>query len=154
MLAFGNKVLIFGGRSVSKDECSLDRVLEFDVCRNKFKVMPPLPCTVEHIAAVCWGDQAILMGGLSKDGPSKQVFMYDSKTGNTIELPSMLENRIGCAAVITGNTVVVMGGRGNRGRVSSVEAFTLGSYSWRYLSTMKSIRSGATAAVLPIETLH
>ena len=32
--------------------------------------------------------------------------------GETHELPSMLEEKSGCSAVITGNTVVVMGGRG------------------------------------------
>ena len=60
------------------------------------------------------------------------------EAGNTTELPSMLEERNGCAAVITGNTIVVMGGRGQSGRVKSVEAFTLGGYSWRYLPAMKS----------------
>jgi hypothetical protein len=102
------------------------------------------------MTAVRWGDEAILIGGFDKDGQSKKVYMYNSKTGNTIELPSMLEERSGCAAVITGNTIVVMGGRGKTtGRVRSVEAFTLGGYSWRYLPAMNDIRSLATATVLP-----
>jgi hypothetical protein len=61
---------------------------------------------------------------------SKKLFMYNSKTGNTTELPSMFEERGGCSAIITGNTIVVMGGRGKTtGRVRSVEAFTLGGYT-------------------------
>ena len=80
--------------------------------------------------------------------------MYDSKTDKTTELPSMLEGRSGCAAVITGNTIVVMGGRGVSGHVKSVEAFTLGGYSWRYLPAMNNIRNGATATVLPSENIH
>ena len=75
--------------------------------------------------------------------------MYNSITGKTHELPSMLEKRSGCSAVITGNTIVVMGGRGRDNRVRSVEAFNLGGYSWRYLPAMNDVRSAATAAVLP-----
>ena len=75
--------------------------------------------------------------------------MYDSKTGNTTELPSMLEERSACAAVITGNTIVVMGGRGRSGCVKSVEAFTFGGYSSRYVPVMNEISSHASATVLP-----
>jgi N-acetylneuraminic acid mutarotase len=106
-------------------------VLEFDLSTNEFKAMPPLPCGLSYMAGVHWGDQAILIGGSDdNNGQSKKVFMYNSKTGNTTELPSMLEERAGCSAIITGNTIVVMGGRGKTtGRVRSVEAFTLGGYT-------------------------
>jgi hypothetical protein len=66
----------------------------------------------------------------------------------------MLEERVGCSAVITGNTIVVMGGRGRSGRVRSVEAFTLGGYIWRYLPAMNDSRSGATATVLTTKNIH
>ena len=61
----------------------------------------------------------------------------------------MLEERSACAAVITGNTIVVMGGRGRSGCVKSVEAFTFGGYSSRYLPAMNEISSHASATVLP-----
>ncbi len=53
----------------------------------------------------------------------------------------MLEGRSACAAVITGNMIVVMGGLGKSDRLRSVEAFSLGSYSWRYLPAMNDIRT-------------
>ena len=108
MVAFEQKVLIFGGTSDEHGNY-LEDVLEFDLTTTDFKVMPSLPSAVLHMAGVRWGDQAILIGGYGKDGPSKKVFMYDSKTGNIIKLPSMLEERNGCALVITENTIVVMG---------------------------------------------
>ena len=154
VVAFENKVLIFGGQNATNDDL-LDTVLEFDVRKNKFKLMPSLPCTATIMAGVRCGDEAILIGGANNKAPlldylgSKEVFMYNSKTGNITELPSMLEERIGCSAVITGNTIVVMGGRGRSGRVRSVEAFTLGGYSWRYLPAMNDIRSLPTSTVLP-----
>ena len=158
VVAFEHKVLIFGGESVTITNHEISHsVLELDLNTNEFKEMPPLPCALCklcYMAGVRWGDQAILIGGSDDDGPSKKVFMYDSKTGNTIELPSMLEERNGCCAVITGSTIVVMGGRGETGRIRSVEAFTLGGYSWRYLPAMNDIRSAATATVLPTKNVH
>jgi hypothetical protein len=146
VVAFEHKVLIFGGRSVAN---FLDNVSEFDLITNEFKEMPPLPYAVSDMAGLRWGDQAVLIGGYDQDSPSKKVLMYDSKTGNTTELPSMLEERSASAAVITGNTIVVMGGKKNPDRLRSVEAFTLGGYSWRYLPAMNDIRSVPTATVVP-----
>jgi hypothetical protein len=148
LVAFEHKVLIFGGDSVINDD--------FDLSTNKFKDMPPLPYAVSNMAGVRWGDQAVLIGGFDQDGPSKKVFMYDSTTGNTTALPSMLEERSASAAVITGNTIVVMGGKENPDRLSlrSVEAFILGGYSWRYLPAMNDSRNLATATVLPTKNVH
>ena len=156
VVVFEQKVLIFGGETYLDDFYAdfLDDVLEFDLTTKKFKVMPSLPSPAKLMAGVRWGDQAVLIGGYGAYGPSKKVLMYDSKTGNITELPSMLEKRTGCAAVITGNTIVVMGGKGKSGRVRSVEAFTLGGYSWRYLPAMNDIRSAPTATVLPRQNVR
>ncbi|CAB4026610.1 E3 ubiquitin- ligase NRDP1 [Paramuricea clavata] len=154
VVAFEHKVLIFGGRSISNHHI-LDSVLELNLSTNQFKVMPSLPYALENMAAVRWGDQAVLIGGFSKFASNtKKVFMYDSKTGKTTQLPPTLQERAGCAAVITGSTIVLMGGKGRSDRVRSVEAFTLGSYSWRYLPVMNDARSVATATVLPTKNFH
>ena len=153
VIAFEHKILTFGGRNV-KDNSYFEDVLEFDLTTREFKVLPSLPGVVSSMAGVRWGDQAVLIGGYGEGGPSNKVLMYDSKTGNTSELPSMLEKRYRCAAFITSNTIVVMGGRGDSGRVRSVEAFTLGGYSWRYLPAMKDIKGHATATVLPTKNFH
>ena len=153
VVAFEQKILIFGGKSV-KDDNHLEDVLEFDLTAREFRVLASLPGVVSSMASVRWGDRAVLIGGYDENGSSKKVFMYDSKTGNTTELPSMLEERSGCAAVITGNTIVVIGGLGRSGRVRSVEAFTLGGYSWRHLPAMNDIRSVPTATVLPTKNVR
>ena len=119
VVAFEHKVLIFGGQSGSEDNV-LDSVLQFDISTNQFKVMPPLPWAVSNLASVRWEDQAVLIGGFSNDQYLEKILMCDSKTGNTTELPSMLEGRSACAAVITSNTIVVMGGRGDRLVVSDL----------------------------------
>ena len=148
-----DRVLIFGGSSVSSDNF-LDSVSQFDLRTSELKAMSSLPCAMSNMAGTRWEDQAVLVGGYGNGEYSKTVLMYDSKSGNTTELPSLLEGRSSCAVVITGNKIVVMGGKGESGRVRSVNAFTLGGYSWRYLSAMNDIISAPTATVLPTKNFH
>jgi hypothetical protein len=143
--AFEDKVLILGG----KDDGVLDSVLEFDPKKNECKELPSLPHPIKEMATVRWRDQVVVLGGCDKDGQVlNDVFMYDCKTGKITALPSMLEKRDLCCAVITGNTIVVMGGE-NDVYLSSVECFTMGGSTWKYLPSMNEERSEAVAEVLP-----
>ena len=112
--------------------------------------MPPLPHPLTRMATVRWRDQVVLLGGCDKHNRVlNDVFMYDRNTGKTTALPTMIEKRHGCRAVITGNTVVVMGGWSNNKRLNSVECFTMGGYAWEYLPAMNEARLNAVAEVLP-----
>jgi F0F1-type ATP synthase membrane subunit b/b' len=145
---FEDKVMILGGfNSVN----TTDSVLEFDPKRNECKEMPKLPSALCEMATVRWRDEVVVLGGRDTDDQVlNDVFMYNSKTGKTTVLPSMLEKRYGCCAVITGNTIVVMGGVNEKDEyLSSVECFTMGGSTWEYLPAMNNARSGAVAEVLP-----
>ena len=145
---FEDKVLILGGYFPYK---TTDSVLEFDPKRNACKEMPKLPSALRRMATVRWRDEVVVLGGRDKDDQIlNDVFMYDSKTGKTTALPSMLEKRDGCCAVIIGNTIVVMGGRNEKRQyLSSVECFTMGGSTWEYLPAMNNSRSRAVAELLP-----
>jgi predicted nucleic acid-binding Zn-ribbon protein len=145
---FEDKMLILGGFGSGK---TTDSVLEFDPKRNECEEMPKLPSALCRMATVRWRDEVVVLGGTDKDGQIlNDVFMYNSKTGKTTALPSMLEKRYGCCAVITGNTIVVMGGENEKRQcLSSVECFTMGGSTWEYLPAMNKPRSRAVAEVLP-----
>jgi archaellum component FlaC len=145
---FEDKVLILGGHNCDQ---TTDSVLEFDPKRNECKEMPKLPFPLMRMATVRWRDEVVVLGGCDKnDQTLNDVFMYNSKTGKNTALPSMLERRNGCCAVITGNIIVVMGGESEkREYLSSVECFTMGSSTWEYLPAMNEPRSTAVAEVLP-----
>ncbi|CAB4044172.1 kinase, partial [Paramuricea clavata] len=145
---FEDKVLILGGFN---SVMITNSVLEFDPRRNECKEMPKLPFALRRMATVRWRDEVVLLGGRDKDDKVlNDVFMYNSKTGKTTALPSMLEKRDGCCAVITGNTIVVMGGRNEKRQyLGSVECFTMGGSTWEYLPAMNNARSRAVADVLP-----
>ena len=144
-----DKVLIFGGKTDIR--IHHDSVLEFDPKRNEYKRMPSLPYPLSDMATVHWRDQAVLLGGCDKDGKVlNDVFMYDCKTGKITVLPSMLEKRYACCAVITGNTIVVMGGKNEEDKVlNSVECFTMGGSTWEHLPDMNMVGCYAVAEVLP-----
>ncbi|XP_046843377.1 spermatocyte protein spe-26-like [Xenia sp. Carnegie-2017] len=144
-----DKVLIFGG--VGKDGRVLSSVLEFDPRTLTFKEMPPLPHPWTVMATVQWRDQVVLLGGYDREESLNSVIMYDYKTGKIQVLPSMLEKRSGCCAVITGDTIVVMGGVNDKDEVlKSVECFKMGSSSsWTYLPSMNEPRYAAIAEILP-----
>ena len=145
---FEDKVMILGGQG---GESFVNTVLEFDVNKSECKKMPPLPYPLSGMETVCWRNQVVVLGGRSgKEKALNDVFMYDCKTGKTTALPSMLEKRYRCCAVITGDTIVAMGGwNGNCETLRSVECFTMGGSAWEYLPAMKKGRWGAVAEVLP-----
>ena len=147
---FEDKVLILAGEKSSAYREYLDSVLEFDVKTNQCKEMPPLPRPLTSIATVQWRDQVVVLGGYDKNNKVlNDVFMYNIKTGKITVLPSMLEKRWGCCAVITGDTIVVMGGRNDDQYLNSVECFTMGGSTWKYLPAMNKVRFSAVAEVLP-----
>ena len=145
---FEDKVVILGGKNRSQ---ILGSVLEFDPKKHKCKETVSLPRPLKEMATVLWRDQVVVLGGRNKDDEVlNDVFMYDCKTGKITVLPSMLEKRYGCCAVITANTIVVMGGwNDNHLSIKSVECFTMGSYTWRYLPGMDNMRHSFIAQVLP-----
>ena len=145
---FEDKVLILGGHT---SDNTMDSVLEYDPKRNECKEMPKLPFALMRMATVRWRDEVVVLGGLDNNLQAQNdVFMYNSMSGKTTALPSMLEKRGSCCAVITGNTIVVMGGFNEKVEyLSSVECFTMGSSTWEYLPSMNKARYIAVAEVLP-----
>ncbi|XP_046841965.1 kelch-like protein 38 [Xenia sp. Carnegie-2017] len=143
-----DKIFIFGG--MGRDNNILSSVLEFS-SPLKCNKRPPLPYSLFGMATVRWKDQVVLLGGYNGREVLNSVVMYDSKTGQTTLLPSMLENRTRCCAVITDDTIVVMGGLNDKVEgLKSVECFKIGSSSsWTYLPSMSQPRFGAITEILP-----
>ena len=76
--------------------------------------------------------------------------MFSCMTARQVRSPSMLEKRWGCCAVITGNTIVVMGGKNEEFEdLKSVERFTMGGSTWEYLPAMNKLRRFTVAEVFP-----
>ena len=143
-----NKIFIVGGTTSGHYKDSTDSVEVYDITKNKCKKMPPLQCAVSAMATVSWRDNAVMIGGLDKNGQHlDSVIMYNTK-GESTMLPPMKYKREGCTAVTSGNVIIVMGGwNKEEGNLNSVECFSFDSYSWENLPDLIEARRFATAVV-------
>ena len=150
-----DKVLMFGGRTREKTNIwqASAKVTMYDITKNEFRELEPLPYEVCRMAVVNCGENVVLAGGSNKYdssyGAKDTVVSYNIETQESTELPPMEENRIECCAVLDGNTLVVMGGKNQRGDVlKSVEAFDFKASEWSDLPSMKAARRAFIAEVV------
>ena len=146
---FGDKILIVGGREKSGwNPPVLRSVIMYDITKNKFHELAPLPYSVHGMATVKWDDDHVMiMGGAdSDDQPLNKVLMFNIKTQKSHELPNMKYKRGGCVAAVVGDTVIVMGGVDERRYIlKTVEGFRFDRYTWEELPPMHEERRHATA---------
>ena len=143
---FGDKIFIVGGKNMTV----LRSVTMYDITKNKFQELAPLPYLVHQMATVKWDDDNVMiMGGVDSNyQPLNKVLMYNIKTQKSHELPNMKYKREGCVAAVVRDTVIVMGGIDEKGNVlKSVEGFRFDRNSWEELPPMHKERCWATAVV-------
>ena len=142
---FGDKIFIVGGQNKSV----LRSVIMYDITKNKFQELSPLPYPVHQMATVKWGDDNVMiMGGVDSDDKSlNKVLMYNIKTQKSHELPNMKYRRFGCVAAVVRDTVIVMGGGDGKNYLNIVEGFKFDHNSWEELPPMNESRCWATAVV-------
>ena len=146
---FGDKILIVGGEGNS-GKSALRSVIMYDITKNQFHVLAPLPYAVRQMATVKWDDDHVMIiGGMNSNGQRlNKVLMYNIKTQKSHELPNMKYKRFGCVAAVVRDTVIVMGGVDERlDRLRTVEGFRFDRNSWEELPPMHEARCYATAVV-------
>ena len=143
---FDDKILIIAGRNPA----ALRSVVMYDITKNEWQGLAPLPYMVSEMAAVKINDYSVtIMGGVERPGEVlNKVLLYNIKTQKSHELPDMTYKRHGCVAAVVRDTVIVMGGQGERKNVlDTVEGFRFDRNSWEELPPMHEARCWATAVV-------
>ena len=145
---FGDKILIVGGTETG---CSAMRsVIMYDIIKKECQELAPLPYPVRDMTTVKWDDNNVMiMGGADNNNqPLNKVLMHNIKTQKSHELPNMKHRRGGCVAAVVRDTVIVMGGKDERGTaLKTVEGFRFDRSSWEELPPMHEKRFWATAVV-------
>ena len=153
VIGFSNKMYIVG--------TTMER---YDVTTNELTTLTTLPYTVYNMATVTYKDTIVILGGQNSPDtdrgevnwhPLNDVLMYNIHTLECKRLPSMLQGRSRCAAVVMGDVIVVMGGKTTTkkyGRMCSeplqtAEYYVVGDTTWHELPAMNVARAGATACV-------
>ena len=148
-----NQVVVAGGSATNNVKDAKNTVYAYDLNNGELKTLPSLPSPVSRMATVSYKGNVILIGGVNeKDQTLNTVMIYDVKTGKIKKLPCLNHKRALCAAVITGNVIVVMGGYvyETNNRLNSVEFLDLSTNVWRELSPMTTKRESLTAVLKPI----
>ena len=150
MEIFDDSLLIVGGTTTNRGQDNLSSVVLYDIKKNEWKQLAPLPYEVSDMATVRWGDNIVVIGGADKHGKAlNTVFIYNVKIEQYHMLPAMRYKRWGCTAVVIGNNIVVLGGMDEGVRfLKSVEVFNFESYTWQELPEMSQGRWRHTAVVV------
>ena len=148
----GDRIYVVG-RSTSSVEV-------YDVAHNEMTTLRAIPYTVTCMATVAYKDSLIIIGGDDGNKALNNVHMYNIHSLEYKPLPSMREARSGCAAVVKGDVIVVMGGSSGNiqynmytgqsylpTKLKSVEYYVIGDSEWHELPAMNYQREGATAIV-------
>ena len=150
MQLLDDSLLIVGGRTTFRSQDNLSSVVLYDIKKNEWKQLAPLPYKVSEMATVRWGDNIVVIGGVNKHGKALDtVIIYNVKTEQHHMLPAMRSKRRGCSAVVIGNNIVVLGGEDERGQyLKAVEVFNFERNTWEKLPEMSEERSHHTATVV------
>jgi hypothetical protein len=153
---FGNEIFVIG--------LSGNQIERYDITSNKLTTLTTLPYTVYNMATVAYKDNIIILGGQNCVPDNwyalNDVLIYNIHSLECKRLPSMLEKRSNCAAVIMGDVIVVMGGEIRTQNVNvsyrshftttqlkTVEYYVIGDTTWRKLPAMNGTGARATACV-------
>ena len=146
---FEDMLLIIGGKRTDYCDNNLSSVVLYDIKKNEYKQLSPLPYEVSRMATVRWKDNIVVIGGCDKQGNVlDKVIIYNVETEQSHMLPPMKHKRYGCTAVVVGNNIVVLGGHGENGGEKSVKSFKFERYSWEELPEMAEERWFPTAVVV------
>ncbi|XP_028418817.1 kelch-like protein 40b [Dendronephthya gigantea] len=145
-------LFVLGGTHTGLSADSTNTVMSYDIAQKERKRCESLPYRVSGMSTVTWGNNIIVIGGADKnDRVLNSVIMYETVSGNSKFLPSMLYNRYGSSAVIVDGIVYVMGGWNQElGYLSSIECLTIGNTFWVELPGMRERRRLASAVVKPL----
>ena len=140
-----------------REVCNTSQILEYDITNKVCKQLAPLSYAVSEAATVKFGDNVIVIGGVtSKGDPLHRCVMYNVKTQIQDSFPGLTTGRRGCVAAVLGKYLMAIGGEklehGKKGRVSktalaSVERFCFERYTWTEIRSMNEFRYLATAVV-------
>ena len=133
----GNKVWVLGGRT---SEELLDSIECLDLNSkplNWVTLDVKLSCRKTACAAVAVDSLVYIMGGSSEGGCLDHVDILDTKTKKLYRGPPLITGRFGCASVLLGNTIHLVGGQDATGTaLDTIEMLLVGTFksTWKICS--------------------
>jgi len=128
------KLYLIGGNDLNGDN---ETVKYYDIEKGEWVYGANLPKTIYYSKAIVFGDYIGILGGFDDDGNTlSDVYAYDTKNDQIIELASMNEKRVAPAICTFKNKVYVFGGWNGNDVVDTAEVYDVNEDSWKYISKL------------------
>jgi N-acetylneuraminic acid mutarotase len=130
-----------------------DKVARYDIRRDRWKLVAPMPLAVNHAAATAWAGRLYVQGGFASatglDGATSRLFEYEPKADRWIELPSAGVPRAAHALqAIDGRLYAAGGANSQTEQLTSLEIYDIQSRTWSAGADMPTGRNHVASAVV------
>jgi N-acetylneuraminic acid mutarotase len=149
--AIGGKIFVLGGITAEGPSATVD---VYDPTADSWTASAPMPLPRWGHSAVAIGGTIYVVGGSASEGnaraPTARVHAYTPRTGRWQERPPLSEPRHAAAVVPVGASILVIGGRRERGAGAVGDCLEYDSRTGRSrnLPALARPRSGAKAVVM------
>ena len=146
----GTKVYVVGGFAAPDGKTSAV-VERYDLAKNRWTQVAPLPLAVNHAAAVAYrGDLYVVGGYTDPNGLSREtnaLQRYDPQTNTWSRLKDAPTVRGALAAGVIGNRLFAAGGARGGAPLGTLEIYSFKTNTWSTGASMKLPREHLAAAV-------
>jgi non-specific serine/threonine protein kinase len=143
----GRFVYVVGGFSRSGQRTT-SAVERYDIDRNRWKRVRPMPVGLNHTAATAYAGDLYVMGGYaSKTGlqsPVDTLYRYRPKTNRWSRLPRAPSKRAAHTIGVIGHRLYVAGGARNGKALDTLEVYDFGKRTWSTGPSMRTAREHLT----------
>lgn len=152
-------IYLVGGNTMGHNGGAVAWLDRYDLATGEWEQLPDAPNARDHFAAAIVDNKLVAAGGRSSDASSAAgVFgnavagtdVYDFDTNAWAEGADIPTLRAGTVVASAGGELLVAGGEiaGSSAALDAVEAYSVGSDSWRELQSMLDTRHSGASAVI------
>ncbi len=157
-IALGGKLYVPGGRISNDSKAVTDAFERYDPRSETWEQLPKLPQPRSAYALAALEGKLYLFGGWDGTAYRHEVFEYDPGTKQWSERTPMSKARAYMEAVTVGDSIYVLGGENDSGRLSTNEVYSPaqeGDQPWARKTPMPQARSRfGAAATAPIAIIY
>jgi N-acetylneuraminic acid mutarotase len=130
-----------------------DKVARYDIRRDRWRLVAPMPLAVNHPAATSAGGKLYVHGGFESatglESATTRLFEYDPGADRWTELPSSTVPRAAHALqAIDGKLYAAGGANSQTDQLTSLEIYDLQSQTWSSGASMPTGRNHVASAVV------
>jgi len=148
----GRFIYVVGGFLEPGGETT-DKVARYDIRRDRWRLVAPMPLAVNHAAATTWDGRLYVQGGFASatglEGATARLFEYEPSADRWTELAAATVPRAAHALqAIDGKLYAAGGANSQTEQLNSLEIYDIQSGAWSSGASMPTGRNHVASAVV------